>query len=475
MQTTKTDFELRPLIHFTPQQGFMNDPNGLCKYKDTYFLFFQHNPTEITHGNTHWGMAVSTDLLHWQQRAPAILPDDADGFIFSGSGIVDHCNCSRLKNGPDDPILLFYTGTGFRTPPKAASDKEAEPEPRLLPATRQCIAYSLDGGQTFVKYTKNPILPQYAPLNRDPKVNYVPEADAFAMALYLKDNRFKLFWSENLLEWVEGQELELPGCAECPDLFRLKVDGNPDSPKWVLFASPENYVLGHFQGRVFMPETSVIVGSMARAFGTHRAFTDCPAYAPQTFYAPQEDRVIQLSWIPTHFPGMPFQGQMSLPWELELVTTPEGIRLKKQPAAEAEHLRKREIHCTATDCAALNESLRSKETSPFRRMHTEAKEMCLDAVLGNDGRLTFAIRGVVVSYDHKHRRLLFPTGEYSLPIYGNKLDLRIIVDRGSVELFACQGLFNCVLNTPLDTGHTEVEFYALEHASADVRLYELGL
>ena len=101
--------------------------------------------------------------------------------------------------------------------------------------------------------------------------------------------------------------------------------------------------------------------------------------------------------------------------------------------------------------------------------------MCLDAVLGNDGRLTFAIRGVVVSYDHKHRRLLFPTGEYSLPIYGNKLDLRIIVDRGSVELFACQGLFNCVLNTPLDTGHTEVEFYALEHTSADVRLYELGL
>ena len=81
MQTTKTDFELRPLIHFTPQQGFMNDPNGLCKYKDTYFLFFQHNPTEITHGNTHWGMAVSTDLLHWQQRAPAILPDDADGLM----------------------------------------------------------------------------------------------------------------------------------------------------------------------------------------------------------------------------------------------------------------------------------------------------------------------------------------------------------------------------------------------------------
>lgn len=67
----------------------MNDPNGLVKYKDTWFLFYQLNPSDTVPGNTHWGMAVSRDLLHWQHCPPAICPDDADGNIFSGSGIVD--------------------------------------------------------------------------------------------------------------------------------------------------------------------------------------------------------------------------------------------------------------------------------------------------------------------------------------------------------------------------------------------------
>ncbi len=478
MQPFFSGEDSRPLIHFTPQQGFMNDPNGLCKYGDTYFLFFQHNPTGLTPGNTHWGMAVSKDLLHWTQRDPAICPDDLDGSIFSGSGIVDHHNHSGLKCGPDDPILLYYTGTGFRKRPAmqiGADGKPQFPKDWVRPPTRQCIAYSLDGGKTFTKYANNPILPQYEPLNRDPKVNYIPEENAYVMALFLKDCRFKLFWSENLLTWQEGQELDLPGTAECPDIFRLKVDGDPNQKKWVFFASPENYVLGHFENKTFVAETDVIMGSMASVFRDRKTFTDCPAYAPQTFFAPEEDRVIQISWIPTKFPGMRFQSQMSLPWELELVTTPEGIRLKKQFAREVVQLRKEGKHCTGSDPNTLNDGLIQKADHPFLRKNTEARELCMDISLEEGGRFSFAVRGVPISYDHTHRRLFFPTGEYTLPGCGDDLDMRIIVDRGSVELFACNGLFNCVLNSPLDVNRTEVEFYALEDATIAADLYELSL
>lgn len=478
MQSFYQGDDIRPIIHFTPQQGFMNDPNGLCKYGDTYFLFFQHNPAGLTPGNTHWGMAVSKDLLHWTQCEPAICPDEIDGSIFSGSGIVDYDNRSGLKSGFDDPILLYYTGTGFRNRPAMQIGPDGKPQfpaDWVQPPTRQCIAYSLDGGKTFTKYVNNPILPQYEPLNRDPKVNYVPEENAFVMVLFLKDCRFKLFWSENLLTWQEGQELELLDTAECPDIFQLDVDGDPNQRKWVFFASPENYILGHFQNRVFVAETDLIVGAMAKSFHNRKTFTDCPAYAPQTYYAPEENRIIQLSWIPTRFPGMQFQGQMSLPWELELVTTPEGIRLKKQFAREVKQLRKGEKHCTGSDCKTLNNVLIQKASHLFQRKITEARELCLNISLEENGRFSFAIRGVPISYDHAHQRLFFPTGEYILPICGNDLDMRIIVDRGSAELFACRGLFNCVLNAPLDVNRTEVEFYALEGATIIADLYELSL
>lgn len=101
--------------------------------------------------------------------------------------------------------------------------------------------------------------------------------------------------------------------------------------------------------------------------------------------------------------------------------------------------------------------------------------MCLNVTLEETGRFSFAIRGIPISYDHAHRRLFFPTGEYILPLYCNELDMRIIVDRGSTELFACNGLFNCVLNAPLDVNRTEVEFYALEGVTIAADLYELSL
>lgn len=453
----------------------MNDPNGLVKYKDTWFLFYQWNPDDTVPGNTHWGKATSRDLLHWEHHAPAICPDDTDGMIFSGSAIVDERNVSGLKQGEDDPILLFYTGTGYRTEPPRIPGPNGFPvfDPAWdRPATRQCIAYSVDGGVTFQKYAGNPILPEYAPLNRDPKVNYVPECDAYVMALYVQKNEYRLFWSDDLLHWSEGQSITMTNSAECPDIFSLPLNGCPRSRKWIFFAAPDNYLIGRMEGRVFVPESDLIRGNLTSRLRTRA--TALPVYAAQTYFAPHEDRVIQFSWMPTYFPGAPFRGQMSLPWELELVTTPVGPRLRRKFAREVESLRRENgIICASDSVPQLNAILVGRR--PFGKIpQSKAAEILVETWLHEDTRIGISVFGVSVIYDHVLHRLLLPIGEFPLPPM-DRLDLHIIADRGGLELFCCGGKFNSAWNTYLDPTRPPLEMLTLEHCSVNVELYELTL
>lgn len=102
--TTGADEPFRPQYHFSPATGWMNDPNGLVYYDGEYHLFYQYNPDDIVWGPMHWGRAVSTDLVHWEQLPIALYPDEV-GNIFSGSAVIDWENTAGF--GKEAMVAVF--------------------------------------------------------------------------------------------------------------------------------------------------------------------------------------------------------------------------------------------------------------------------------------------------------------------------------------------------------------------------------
>lgn len=140
---------MRFQYHFEPKKGWMNDPNGLIYFRGQYHAFFQHNPYAPRWGKMHWGHAVSSDLIHWQELPIALYPDQAyenAGGCYSGSAVEK-----------DGRLYLFYTSVSRRW------------------GQTQSMAYS-DDGIHFTKYAANPVISEN-PLGysdfRDPKVTCI--------------------------------------------------------------------------------------------------------------------------------------------------------------------------------------------------------------------------------------------------------------------------------------------------------------
>ena len=87
-----------------------------------------------------WGHAVAEDLIHWKEWTVAI--PEADGVaIFSGSAVVDSENTSGFAKAGSGvtPYVAIYTG-----------DSSTQQD--------QNLAYSIDGGNSWIKYENNPVL-----------------------------------------------------------------------------------------------------------------------------------------------------------------------------------------------------------------------------------------------------------------------------------------------------------------------------
>ena len=109
--------QYRPQIHFSPKEGWMNDPNGMVYYNNQYHLYFQYYPNSSVWGPMHWGHATSKDLVHWQEQPIALYPDSL-GYIFSGSVVADSNNTSGFGKDGKIPLVAIFTHCQHGRPKK---------------------------------------------------------------------------------------------------------------------------------------------------------------------------------------------------------------------------------------------------------------------------------------------------------------------------------------------------------------------
>jgi len=407
---------LRPQLQFSTRCGWINDPNGLVFYNGEYHIFFQHSPYSWTAGGPHWGHATSTDLVHWREHGEAVYPDDLGG-PWSGSAVVDWKNTSGFGKDGKPPLVLIYSHVGN-------------------PAT-QHIAYSTDG-RTFTKFDGNPVLKNISYLNRDPKVFWHEPTQRWVMVLYVGEgpaepgkpmpgHTIQFLTSPNLREWTPASVTKGGGgydfyLYECPDFFELPVDGDISKRKWVLLGADSAYAVGTFDGTKFTPEEERIQGQSRRG---------C-FYAPQTFSDTPDGRRIQIGWGQAPAPGMPFNQLLTMPCELQLRKTPEGVRLRRIPVKELETLR-------GKSWKADRSTLAEGDANPLAHARGELLEIRADFTPAADSEVTFNVRGVEIRYSAVTQEISGPDVHAPAPLQNGRQVITIFADRNYFNVLAADG------------------------------------
>ena len=428
---TKNVEKHRPLYHHTPQYGWMNDPNGMF-YKDgVWHLCYQFNPYGSQWENLSWGHSTSTDLINWKAEPTALEPD-ALGMMFSGCCVVDKNNTAGFGK---DAIVALYTTAGARQ--------------------TQSLAYSTDGGKTFTKYADNPIITSNVPDFRDPHVFWNEEAGFWNMIL-AAGQQMSIYSSKDLKEWKHESDFGAEygnhgGVWECPDLMKMNVKGT-NKDKWMLICninpggpfggSATQYFIGQFDGHKFTCEDEPSETKWMDYGKDH--------YATITFDNAPEGRHVGIAWMSNwqyanQVPTKQYRSANSIVRDFGLFEykgetycsiTPAKEMLAARGARVSQPTEACEIVVTVKGDAQI--TLRNSKGERVVMTYDDAEET-FDMDRRHSGNVSFSDAFSVVT---------------SSPTYGKVRQLRIFVDRCSVEAFDGDGKM-CMTNlvfpsTPYD-------------------------
>lgn len=407
--------DYRPQYHFSPPTGWLNDPNGLIWQDGEYHMFYQWHPsTEFDGAGMCWHHAVSTDLVHWKHLEVALAPDGL-GAIWSGSAVADVANTSGLFEGAGGLAAVFTH--------HAPSHAE-----------RQSIAYSTDRGRTWRKYAGNPVLGDDTCRDfRDPKVFWHGSTQRWVMVVGVEH---QLFHSPNLKDWTPLGKTGFT--SECPDLFPVMVEGE-NQVLWVLSLGGRQVVVGDFDGRVFVPQTGPIEVDGGMDF-----------YASQSWENIPGGRRVWVGWLNNwkyarQVPEFGARGFMTIPRELSLRRAAgKGLVLVQRPVPALEALRR---DAWTIDVRGLQsgQPLAAGEALEIEAtMRPGAGDCCgvkVAAAGGEETLVGYDAAAGCAFVDRERSGLAVTAGRFWVPmaVRGETVDVRVFVDRCSVEAFFNDG------------------------------------
>ncbi len=406
----------RPNYHIYSQSGWINDPNGLVKFKDEYHVFYQLHPYSAEWGPMHWGHVISKDLVHWRRAKVALAPDTSyETGCFSGNAVDN-----------DGKLTLVYTSHDDRRTVKEY----------------QCIAESQDG-ESFVK-RKEPVVaapPEECDYDfRDPKA-WKHNGLWYLIVGGGKDGigKLPLYTSKDFIDWdYRGVLLSSEGQGsmwECPNY--VKIDGQD-----VLMVSPMN-MEGH--------KNIFIYGNLDYDKLTFNQTGYSEADYGHDFYAAQflndGQRAIMIGWLEMWGNEMPtakegWAGILSFPRELKMK---DGC-VVQAPVKEIELLYENTLVQSKSFVVEKNSGDNLKEIkgraldiSLEIRPQEGTQSFWLELCKSEDGD-----EKTLVSFDLAKGKIILDrrlsglgakkVDEYDFEL-GAEVSIRVLVDNSSLEIF----------------------------------------
>jgi fructan beta-fructosidase len=240
------------------------------------------------------------------------------------------------------------------------------------------------------------------------------------------------------------------------------------------------YFIGDFDGRTFTNDYPGDVLWMD--YGPDN-------YAGTTWNNEPDGKRIYIGWMNNwtyaeRIPTTPWRGATTLPRELSLVETPNGIRLVQQPITAFEQLR---------ELIGTWENINLTGTLPLEDLNGRTLEIVAEFEIGSAERLGIVVHssedadGTRVMYNSRLSQLLVSRADRVdgflidglTPVFGapfeiesDLLRLRIIVDESSVEVFANDGSVVMTSQTFTDPSANGISLFA-ENGEATLRRLEV--
>jgi fructan beta-fructosidase len=444
----------QPVVHFSPGKVWNSDVMGLVSEGGRFHLFYQIIPENSKSGKLEWKRASSQNLIDWEMGESLKLPDGIGEVLFS-SVVVDAKNTSGLGKDGKTPWVAL-----------ASEPANDELQKNLVDFSSLALVFSIDSGHTWIKSQTNPNS-NHSGLGkcRFPKISWNNDIKKWNL-VGSKGDHLSFYSSSDLLNWTFESDFETNngahgGVWESADLFTLKVNGLNET-KWVLAVSIDNgtlnggsgiqYFVGNFDGHQFE-----YTGKKNKWFDYGK-----DNYAGISCQDAKSGRRIFLGWMNNWqyanlIPALSWRGVLTIPRELLLTKSYGDYLMNTQPVRELQQIQNKTMAIKETEISGFFD-LSTDFVIPF--------ELSLNYNMANKTQLGFAERfGLELSNDKGEK---FTVGYDNLEKFfyvdrmnagnhlaskdfnwinyapymenGDSLDLRLIIDASSVELFAKNGL-----------------------------------